>query len=242
VSGVETQFLLISHAVSRLEAGMFGGSVTRPEPIKKLKKQEPRLSVGFGPHREKASEVILTAILAGDLSVHLFAQSNAEEPRLPIVVPIDVLQLMPQARSGLPDRPVRHPVNFLRNHPVTPVVFAALSVSALHLQRTEFEAWYEKQKQRLRWPSQRTSSKPRVGRPSKQTARLLNLIRALVAEEKWSASEGIAKLVKLLVPKGAPLRNTLRRAVDQLYIETGDPNYRIVPRKRMRRMSGDRHT
>jgi hypothetical protein len=241
VSGVETDFLLISEAVARLEAGMFGGSVTRPEPIKKLKEQEPRLSVGFGPHRDKAAEVILTAILEGDLSVHVFARSTTDACR-PIVVPVDVLQLMPKIRGGLPDHPVRHPLSFLRNHPVAPHVFAGLSVSALHLQRTEFDAWYERQKQLLRWPSQRMSSKPRVGRPSKQTERLLNLIQALVAEEKWSASDGIAKLVKLLASKGAPLRNTLRRVVDQLYIERGDPRYRIVPRKRARQASGRRHT
>lgn len=229
---VETEFLLISEAVARLEAGMFGGPITRSEPVKELKEKQPRLSVGLGVRRERAAADILTAILQGDLPVHVLGRSPANGGCRSIVVPVDVLQLMPKVRCGLPDHPVRHPVSFLRNHHVAPDLFSALSVSALYLQRTEFETWYEKQKQLLRWPSQRTSSRPRIGRPSKQTDQLLNSIRALVAEEKWSASDGIANLATLLIFEAAPLRSTLRRAVDQLYLETGDTLFRIIPRKR----------
>lgn len=145
---------------------------------------------------------------------------------------------MPKARGGLPDHPVSHPVSFLRNHPVAPDLFAALSVSALYLEATEFVAWYEKKKSHRRWPSQRTSKerpkklKQPSGRPTKQTNELFTSIKTLAAQEKWSASDGIAKLAKLLASKGAPPRNTLRRAVDQLYIETGASSYRIIPRKR----------
>jgi hypothetical protein len=58
-----------------------------------------------------------------------------------------------------------------------------------------------------------------------------------VAENSWSAADGIAKLVKLLVSHGAPRRNTVRRAVDQLYEETGDIRYQIIPRKRTKAKS-----
>ena len=79
----------------------------------------------------------------------MFLSSSANLVCRSIVVPVDVLQLMPKVRGGLPDHPVRHPVSFLRNHLVAPDLFAALSISALYLQRTEFDAWYEKQKQLL---------------------------------------------------------------------------------------------
>jgi hypothetical protein len=231
VSEVETEFLLISEAVGRLEAGMFG-QITRAEPVEKLKVMKPRLSVGLGVQKEKAAQVLLAAILKGDLSVRVFAPSTGDAARCPLAVPSAVLQLTPKVRGGLPDHLVRQPVSLLRERLMTPDVFAALSVSALYLQETEFAAWYKKRKGLRRWPSQRTSGKSRIGRPTEQTEPLLNLIRALVAEGKWCASDGIAKLAKLLAAKGAPLRNTLRRAVDQLFIETGDPQYRVIPRKR----------
>ena len=178
MSGVETEFLLISGAIAHLEAGMFGGYLTRPEPVRKLKKKQPRLSVGFGAQKERAAAVILAAILRGNLSVHVLPQSPANGGCRSIVVPLEVLKLMPKARGGLPDHPVSHPVSFLRNHPVAPDLFAALSVSALYLEATEFVAWYEKKKSHRRWPSQRTSKerpkklKQPSGRPTKQTNEL----------------------------------------------------------------------
>jgi hypothetical protein len=138
--------LLISEAVARLEKGMFGGPISRPEPVRKLKEEAPRFSVGFGPQRERAAAVILSAMLEGDLLVHVLTRPTGEGARRSIVVPVDVLQRMPTARDGLPDHPVRHPVAFLRNYPVAEDLFAALSTSALHVKRTEFEAWYKKQK------------------------------------------------------------------------------------------------
>lgn len=102
----------------------------------------------------------------------------------------------------------------------------------MYLQKDEFRAWYEKQKSRGRWPSQRTRATPRIGRPSKQTNELRTSIIARVEEGSWSASEPVAKLAALLIAREAPKRNTLKRAVDQLYEETGDPRLRLVPRKR----------
>jgi hypothetical protein len=228
----DADYLLISKAVERLESGMFGGAVTRSEPVKAVKDKAPRLSVGFGPQREAAASVILKATLAADLSVHVITRPTAEGSCRWLVVPADVLQCFPRVRGGLPDHLVRQPISLLRNKSIAPDLFAALSASALHLQRAEFEAWYNNQKGLRRWPSQRTSKKPRRGRPSMQTDHILNLIKALVAEEKWAAPDGIAKLVELLASKGAPSRNTLRRVVDQLYLETGNPKYRIISRKR----------
>jgi hypothetical protein len=60
-----------------------------------------------------------------------------------------------------------------------------------------------------------------------------------VTEKAWSASDGIAKLAKLLASNGASGRNTLRRAVDRLYAETGNPQYRIVSRKRSKTKSAN---
>jgi hypothetical protein len=137
VSNDESEFLLISEAVTRLEAGMFGGVFKRPKPVEAAKKIYTGASVGFGPRRERAASVILRALLEGDLPVYVITQPTEEAACRPIVVPADVLQRMPRARGGLPDHPVRHPVSFLRNYPVAHDLFTALAVSALHLRRPE---------------------------------------------------------------------------------------------------------
>jgi hypothetical protein len=147
-----------------------------------------------------------------------------------------------RVHGGLPDRAIRPPVNLLRDKLVTSELFVALSSSAMLLEKSEFKAWYDRQKRRRRWPSQRESTKPRPGRPPKQTNELLTSIRARVAERTWTAADGIAKLAKLLVSNGAPKRNTLRRAVDQLYEETGDPQYHIIPRDRAKAKTRPKQT
>jgi hypothetical protein len=235
-------FLLISEAVARLEGGMFGGDIRRPEPVKAIKKLDPHISVGFGLHRQKAASVIYKAIMAGELGIHVFGLPGADDVCRPLRVPINILERLLKSRGGLPDHPTRLPFDLVRDNLATPELFAALSSSAMFLKNTEFEGWYQQQKRRRRWPSQRESVKPRTGRPSKQTGELLISIRARVAETSWSASEGIAPLVKLLVPHGQPTRNTVRRAVDRLYEETGDPQYRIVQRKRAKANPAATHT
>jgi hypothetical protein len=232
MSEVESRFLLMSEAVARLEGGMFGGNIRRPEPVEAIKKLDPHISVGFGLHRQKAASAIHKAIMAGGLGVHVFGPLGADGVRRVLQVPINVLAHLLKSRGGLPDHPIRLPFNLIRDHAVAPELLAALSSSAMFLKNTEFEGWYQQQKRRRLWPSQRESVKPRIGRPSKQTDELLISIRARAAENAWCASEGIAPLVKLLVSHGQPTRNTVRRAVERLYEETGDPQFRIIPRKR----------
>jgi hypothetical protein len=238
VSEVETEFLLISEAVARLEAGMFGGAIQQPEAVKAAKKFYPQASIGLGLHKEKAASVLNAAIMAGDLTVHVFTLSNTDRVSRPLQVPLDVLIRLLRVHGGLPDHAIRPPANLLRNTSIDSEVFVALSSSAMFLQVSEFQAWYQRQKSRRRWPSQRESKKPATGRPSKQDDQLLTSITARVAEEKWSAPDGIAKLVRLLVTHGAPNRNLVRRAVQRLYEETGDNRYRVVPRKRVEAKTG----
>src|ERR1700716_2165317 len=145
-------------------------------------------------------------------------------------------------RALMPDHAIRPPANLLRNTSIDSEVFVALFSSAMFLQVSEFQAWYRRQKGRRRWPSQRESKKPPTGRPSKQDDQLLTSIRARVVEEKWSAPDGIAKLVRLLATNGAPNRNLVRRAVQQLHEETGVLAYRVVPRKRAKGKPAGSHT
>jgi hypothetical protein len=224
--------MLISEAVACLEAGMFGGAVKRAAPVAAAKKVYRRASIGLDLHKQKAAEAVDAAVMSGDLSVNVFTPASTNRTGRQLSVPVQVLGLLTRTRGGLPDHAIRVSPALLRDNVVTSELFAALSNSAMYLQRRKFDAWYDEQKSRRRWPSQRTSKKPRSGRPLKQTDELFTSIRARVAEGTWSASDGIAKLAKLLISNGAPKRNSLRRAVDQLYEETGDPQYHVVSRHR----------
>jgi hypothetical protein len=232
VTDFETKFLLISDAVARLEAGMFGGEIKRPEPVKAAKMVYPRASVGWGLHKQKAGAIVYAAIMSGELSVNVFISSGMNGTGRPLQVPVEALGQLTRIRGSLPDHAIRPSAALLRDGLVTSELFAGLSNSAMYLPQSEFKAWYTKQKRRVRWPSQRTSRRPRIGRPSKQTDELRTSIIARVEEGSWSAAQPVAKLERLLASRGAPKRNTLKRTVNQIYSETGDPRYCIIPRKR----------
>lgn len=221
---------------------MFGGAIKRTEPVEAFKRIDSRFAGGWALHKEKAASTIYAAIITGDLSVIVFTRSMADRVSRPLQVPLDVLNRLHSVGGGLPDYAIRPPVSLLRKTSIDSEMFVALSRSAMFLQVSEFQAWYERQKRRRRWPSQRESKRPPIGRPSKQDDQLLTSIRARVAEEKWSASDGIAKLVRLLATNGAPNRNLVRRVVQRLHVETGNLAYRVVPRKRAKGKPAGSHT
>ena len=220
---------------------MFGGSIKRPEPVPGIEKMGTRYSVGSGARRQKAALAIQKAIMAGALEVNVFASAIGAGGSVRwLRVPVNVLKWLPKVRGSLPDRPVRPPLNLFRDKAIAPDLLAALSFSELHLSRPQYSAWYQREKNKGRWPSQREGKRTRIGSPSKIAPKLLKLIRDSVAEGAWDARNGIAPLVKLLLSKGAPNSNRflVRRAVQQLFEETGDPAYRIVPRKRAKQKPG----
>ena len=220
---------------------MFGGPITRPEPVVGSESMVGRHTAGYGVRRQKAASAIHEAIISGALGIHVFAPAKGADGAIqPRLVPLGVLKRLPKVRGTLPDRPARHPFNLFSDVRIAPDLFAGLSASALHLSRAEFVGWYQREKNKGRWPSQRKGKQARIGRPSKITNKLLDLIRGCAAQNAWDAGEGIAPLVKLLVSKGAPNpnRNLVRRAVQQLFEETGDFAYCIVPRKRAKQKPG----
>jgi hypothetical protein len=153
VGGVEAEFLLISKAVARLEAGIFGGSIKRPEPVPGVEKMGTRYSVGRGVRRQKVALAIQKAIMSDALGVYVFASAiGADASVQPLRVPVDVLERLPKVRGSLPDRPARHPFNLFRNEGIAPDLFAALCTSELHLSRAEFTGWYQREKNKGRWP------------------------------------------------------------------------------------------
>jgi hypothetical protein len=202
---------------------MYGG-FNLPEPIDNIKK-ESGLSVAWGPKKEHAAKLVDEAIMKGDLSVYVLHSAENSAHRAPLRVPLGVLGRMIRRHGGLPDHTIA-PMRRFAKDPVTPELLAALSKSALHLRRDEFDAWYEKTKKKRNWPSQRSSEKSRIGRPPKQT-KLRNRIIWLVNDGQWSAEKKfIADLVRLLKSKGVTAsRQTVERIVEQLHRETGDHRY-----------------
>lgn len=136
------ELLLISEAVARLEAGMFGNQT---EAVKEAKKHHPRASIGFGPQKEDAAKIIDNALMKDELSVFVLPDSTEGEVRgASLQVPPDVLGKMIRTRGGLPDRVIQSSRIFAKNS-IQPELRAALSVlkSKLYVRYKEFEAWYE---------------------------------------------------------------------------------------------------
>lgn len=231
--GAQTELLQMSEAVERLRRGMYG-NLNRPEAIKEFKTYYPGASIGSGPQKEQAAQLIHTAVMKGDLSVFVVPESTeVEEREITLQVPREVLKQVIRTRGGgLPDHVIR-PESLGRNEAITTELLAALSKSALYLRREQFDVWQKINKAKGNWPSQRSSKKSRMGRPPKQDA-LRNPIVALVNQKEWSGRErSITDLVKLLASKGlAARRDTVRRTVDQLFKETGEQCYRRRERKR----------
>jgi hypothetical protein len=64
VTDIEPEFLLISEAVARLEEGMFGGAVRRPEPVSAAKMVYPRASIGWSLHKQGSAAILDGAIMS----------------------------------------------------------------------------------------------------------------------------------------------------------------------------------
>jgi hypothetical protein len=76
-----------------------------------------------------------------------------------------------------------------------------LTVGLLVVRTSDFDVWYQSERAKGRWPSQRSKLKIN-GRPTKQTDRLRNAVLALVHDHKWSGKDPISVLHRMLVASG----------------------------------------
>lgn len=233
--GIETELLLISEAVERLKARIYGGR-KEPELIAKIKKSvkkgEHRPSIGSGSQKEDAAKLIFGAIIEGEVPVYVRPVSTEDKMSL-LQVPLDLLKRMISVRGGFPDHAV-HPRRIFSNNQIVPELLAALSTSALYVDHEKFEAWCKEVRKKRKWPSQRSRSKKNpIGRPLKHSG-LHTSIAELVNAGEWDAKQNfIADLGRLLDSRGLKVsRQTVKRAVIQLHRETLDPRYDCAdPRK-----------
>jgi hypothetical protein len=235
-------YLRISHATNRLEDGMWGG-LPRPEPVVTFKQGQQKLSVGFGPWREKAAERLMAAAVGGELAVYVIAQPQRgfrkrklrklpREVIEPVVVPVGALSRLMTSHGGLPDHAIRPTIMTTRGD----AVLLGLLITGLLVVRTnDFDAWYQSERAKGKWASQRSRTKSPEGRPTKQTESLRNAVLGLVRDLKWDGKAGIAALHRLLVASGrsdVPSPDTLARLVDQMHSETGEAGLRRIARAR----------
>jgi hypothetical protein len=235
MTSIPSGYMLLSGAVASLEDGMFGG-MARPEMVRQVKKDLPRLSVGFGPRRQQAAARLYEVLVGGELPTYVEfwpETSDRLEPQLLPVAPI-ILKSLPRSRSGLRDR-VRVPTSLLRTGAVDGELFRALSSGRLLLKQSEFEKWYRRERDRGTWPSQRERKQRRVGRPSKHAV-LHSSIVALVNSGRWNGNNNtvaeLAAMISEISHAPAVSHDTVARAVDHLFREGGDERLRRRPRKK----------
>jgi hypothetical protein len=230
---VPTGYILISKATRLLEMGIWGG-LPRPIALTDLKnvltKQgEDKLSVGFGPWRQRAGESITRAAVEGKLRVYVTYESQQ-----PVSVPPNVLGRLGTSRGYLRDKAIRLSLKACERDER---LFMLLKTGHLVIKKDEFQNWYQTEYKKGKWASQRSRLKPRIGRPTKQSSELRTAILALVNEGAWNARASIKQLKRLLVRRGhdATSGDTLARLVDELHGETGDVRLRRAKRVRRKR-------
>jgi hypothetical protein len=247
MNDVPADFLPLSRAIDRLADGMWGG-LQRPEPVAVIKQDQKKLSLGFGPWREKAAQRLRAAAIEGELVIYLLAKPQVRseahnftecslEKIEPLVVPVNVVKrLMVSRGGGLPDHPIRPSIKTAEGNQK---LFALLTVGLLVVRASDIDVWYQSERAKGKWPSQKRSKEKKDGRPTKQTDALRNAVLALVHDHKWSGKDPISALHRLLVASGrsdVPSQDTLARLVDQLHRETGEATLLRNPRARRKQI------
>jgi hypothetical protein len=214
-------FLRFSEACNRLAAGMWGG-LPRPAPVKEITRGTA--SVVFGPWRVQARKRLTQVAVKGQLQVY-----GLTEGAVPVPVPKSVLTAIPKPRGGLSDVPYRLTLRKVLDAGGTEQLFVTLTRGHLALREAEFAAWYRGERGHGKWASQKSRSKTRGGRPTKQTERLRGWILKFVEDKSWRAEKPIILLRHLLtasIGPDIPSDDTLARLVDNLFLETGEPGLR----------------
>ena len=166
-----------------------------------------------------------------ELAIYVLARPEvrSEDERLaecswekiePVAVPVPVVKRLIASRGSLPDHPIRPSMQTAKGNEK---LYALLVVGSLVVRASDFDVWYQSERAKGRWPSQRSKEK-KNGRPTRQTEALGNAVLALVNDLKWNGKDGITTLHRLLVASGrsdVPSQDTLARLVDHLYRETG---------------------
>ena len=189
-------YLPFSEAVVRLAAGMWG-EFKRADPVAAAKRNKinNKLSIGFGPQREYAGQRLTEAALNGELKIWVANKSEGRELFEHTIVPVEILKRLITVRETLPDHPIRLSKKIAIENDK---LFALLRTGVLVVDETEFKAWYRSERDKHKWPSQRSSLKARRGRPTKQSDALRNAILTIVKRGLWSRKDGIRKLGTLV--------------------------------------------
>jgi hypothetical protein len=225
---VPNGWIRVSSAISRLQGAMFAG-VRRPLMVGEFKKSWPRASIGFGPQRQKSAETIHRAILCGDLPVHVLGRASHEDDTTLLPVPTAVLAKIPKARGCVPDHCFRISPSLVREGILEGKTLVAMLHGPLLLDDMAFKRWYESERRKGKWPSRRGSKHRSAGRPRKQTDALRNRIQTIVNAGEWCGEDKVSVLHrKIFAGSHEPTvsHDTLARVVDDLFIETGDAQFR----------------
>jgi len=115
----------------------------------------------------------------------------------PVAVPVNVVKRLIASRGSLPDHPIRPSIETADGNQK---LFALLTVGLLVVRTSDFDVWYQSERAKGRWPSQRSKLKIN-GRPTKQTDRLRDAVlgaRARSQMERQRPDLGVASYARCL--------------------------------------------
>jgi hypothetical protein len=223
VSAERTSYLKICKATERLRQAMWG-NLPRTEPVTRLKQKAPRARVGFLAQQQEVQIKIHVACLEGKLDLFVVPADMIG----PVVhLPSAVVETMVTTHGGFADHVVRIQHSWFNKGLLAGRVAELMRTGFLVLDE-KFETWLESERARVLWPSQSNTTRRPRGRP-RQRARFDDAILAAVNDRRWRGTDGIPALRRLLLRDrdSVPSVDTLRRAVDDLYLRTGIANLRL---------------
>jgi hypothetical protein len=235
-------YLRVSDATSRFQRGMWNQSIY-PIPVKSAKSATTRrTSIEFGPWRTQAAKVLRGAITKGKLTLYVAAGneklSNKPAENSSVLnqleiqpVPIDLIKRVITLRGNLPDHSFRLSGRASNSYYE---LRKLLRVGLLVVRKDDFERLYCSELAKSKWPSQQSSSKPKIGRPAKYSSELKSDILQFASESE-NGKITISALHRWLVKnrrRNVPSQDTLARLVDQIHSETGEPGLSRPKRRR----------
>src|SRR5258705_6360018 len=174
-----------------MDDGRWGG-MAGPDMVADIKRKQKKLSLGFGRWREKSGKRIRTAAVKWKLAIYVLARPEvrSEDDRLaecssekiePVAVPVPVVKRLIASRGSLPDHPIQPSMQTAKGNEK---LYALLVVGSLVVRASDFDVWYQSERAKVRWPSQRSKEKKNE-RTTRQTEALGNAVLALVNDLKW---------------------------------------------------------
>jgi hypothetical protein len=195
------------------------------------------LNTSIAPGNPQPITVILEALQSKQLKLFVYSESLQDVLPVPSSAANDALERTGFLRIAAKSAPYRfmdfYPRRVLSDVGVPALQTVKFDGFAFCLKERAFDAWLAGVARRLRWPLD-AKRHPHSGRPALDQS-IRPVLQDLIVSGRWKQGMPLKSLVELIRSKinGPKIdRETVKRVMDNIHRETGNPAYRYVRRTR----------